>query len=141
MRSEVEQKINWRKRWLSSINELTSIELQKSSWLDKSNTNPHWSFTEFMCCYFDDLSLDNNYQDQLKISWISEQEFKLIKEWHIALDKYESPTDDDDRESILEDKKWLEIVNLGVIAKQELIKYLNIEELNILTEKIDYRRF
>jgi len=42
------QKELWRDRWLSCINELTSIELQRKSWLDKSNTNPHWTFVEFI---------------------------------------------------------------------------------------------
>ena len=46
----------WRQRWLSSFNELTSIELQQKSWLDRFNKNSHWSFVEFMCSYFDNLT-------------------------------------------------------------------------------------
>ena len=76
------EKDNWRKRWLGSINELTSIELQRSSWLDNDNTNPHWSFVEFMCCYFDDLVIDDNYKFELENNWITRTEYQIISEWH-----------------------------------------------------------
>ena len=133
------QKEPWRNRWLSCINELTSLELQRESWLDKSNTNPHWSFVEFMCSYFDDLGIDNNYEYKLKEDWISKSEFEIIKPWHIFLDKYNSPTNDDyDIEAILKDKEWQLIVEEGQKAKIELSKSLNEEENKILNEDFDY---
>jgi len=128
----------WRKRWLGSINELTSIELQKKSWMDKKTSNPHWSFVEFMCSYFDDLVIDNDYQEQLKESWISNSEFEIIKNWHNALSNYKSPTTDHDREAILEDENWQKIVGLGLEAKRKLSEHLENEELKILNERIDY---
>src|SRR5690606_4008924 len=97
-----EGKNAWRENWLSSINELTSIDLQRNSWLDKTHTNTHWSFVEFMCSYFDDLAIDNSYNYPLKKGWISNQEFEIVREWHELLDKYNSPKNNDyDHEAIL----------------------------------------
>jgi hypothetical protein len=104
----------WRERWLDSINELTSLDRQIKSWLDTENPSTHSSFVEFMCTYFDDLSLGDNYQYVLDSKWITGQEFGIIKEWHEALDKYNSPDNDDyDNDAILNDQKWLAIVNMG----------------------------
>jgi hypothetical protein len=58
---------------------LTSIDLQKASWLDKENTNPHWSFVEFICCYFDDLALDDNYKSEINEGFVSIEEYNLIR--------------------------------------------------------------
>ena len=132
---------NWRKRWLSSINELTSIELQRTSWLDKENTNPHWSFVEFMCCYFDDLVIDDNYKYQLENNWITETEYQIILKWHSELDNYEAPSKDDyDVVKILEDKNWLRIVDLGEKVKEKLANQLPENEIKILTEMTDYTK-
>lgn len=60
-----------------------------------------------MCCYFDDLGIENNYKYKLADGWISEREFKSIKLWHELLYKYDSPTNDDyDAAGILADKEW-----------------------------------
>ena len=77
MKDREKHKEQWRSRWLSCLNELTSIELQKKSWVDKSNTNPHWSFVEFMCSYFDDLAIDNQYEYPLTENWITKNEFEI----------------------------------------------------------------
>jgi len=132
----------WREKWLNCINEFTSLDLQKKSWLDRTQSNPHWSFVEFMCSYFDDLAIDDNYKYQLDKGWISKPEFEIIKDWHEELDKYDSPSNDDyDGEAILNDAKWLEIVQNGVDARNELAKKLNEKERQILTEEIDYLKY
>jgi len=129
----------WRERWLRSINELTSLELQRKSWLNKAHTNPHWSFIEFTCCYFDDLVIDDNYNYQLDKGWISNLEYELIKDWHIELDNYNAPNNDVyDNKSILNDPKWLEILEIGIKAKEELAKTLDETERDFLIEKSDY---
>jgi len=136
------QKELWRNRWLSCINELTSIELQRQSWTDKRNSNPHWSFVEFMCSYFDDLGIDNNYENQLKQGWITKEEFDSISAWHQLLDKYDSPKKDDyDVEAILTDEKWLMIIEEGEKAKNELRRNLSDEEKRVLLEEIDYKQY
>lgn len=124
----------WRERWLDSINELASLDLQIKSWLDKENSNPHWSFVEFMCTYFDDLSLEDNYHYARNNGWITTQEFGIIREWHEALDKYNSPHNDDyDHEGILHDQKWLAIVEIGQTVKEKLKNVLTANEIEILT--------
>ena len=132
----------WRTNWLRCINELTSIELQINSWLDKSNTNPHWSFVEFISCYFDDLLIQNNYEKELKDKWISKEEYLIIIKWHDKIGKYESPKNDDyNVAEILDDEKWKQIVEEGNSIKKELEKLLNKTEADVLNEKIDYSKY
>lgn len=132
----------WRERWLGCINELTSLDLQKKSWLDRTQRNPHWSFVEFMCSYFDDLVIDDNYKYPLDKNWVTNQEFEIIKDWHEALDKYDSPKNDDyDHEAVLNDSKWLEILQIGVNSKNKLAETLSETEKQILTEEIDYLKY
>lgn len=136
------QKELWRNRWLSCINELTSFELQKESCLDETNSNPHWSFVEFMCSYFDDLGIDNNYEYQFKKEWISKKEFETIRKWHELLDKYNSPKNDDyNHKSIIDDKEWQLIIQEGQKTVSVLLKDLSENEIQILTEQIDYTKF
>ncbi|WP_044205612.1 hypothetical protein [Flammeovirga sp. OC4] len=129
------QKKQWRERWLACINELTSFELQQRSWLDKTNTNPHWSFVEFMCSYFDDLAIDNRYEHQLQHKWITKTEFSIIEKWHDQLDKYDTPNNDDyNAAEILKDTKWQSIVEKGYHMKIELSKIISTSEKQILME-------
>lgn len=132
----------WRQRWLSSINELTSLELQRKSWLDRHQTNPHWSFVEFMCSYFDDLLCYFPYSHYVELGWVSLREYEVLKDWHEALDNYQAPGNDDNhREAILADPTWLEIVKEGEKAKLKLAEILSDEEREILTENIDYLQY
>ena len=126
-------KENWRKRWLESIYELTNIELQTLTWLDKTNTNPYWSFIEFTSCYFDDL-LDNcKYDYCLSKNFITEFEYNVLKDWHIKLEAYDSPNKDDyDNEAILSDPKWREIIEVGREMKNNLSNILSEKEKQIL---------
>lgn len=135
-------KDRWRESWLGCINELTSLNLQKKAWLDRTHTNPHWSFIEFMCSYFDDLAIDENYKGLLENGWVTKQEFEILREWHEALDKYKAPKNDDyDNEAVLNDFKWLEILQKGIQAKVKLNETLNEREKNILTEEINYLNY
>jgi hypothetical protein len=129
----------WRERWLTSINELTDIELQKKSWLDFSNKNPHWSFVEFNCVYFDEILADFDYAHYLEIRWINSNEYDIIYSWHDELDKYFAPDGDHyNHEIILKDKNWLDIVKLGLKTKKTLINILKLKEREILMNKISY---
>ena len=123
----------WRQKWLYSINELTSLDLQTNSWLNLSNKNPHWTFIEFMCSYFDDLANKENYVAQLDKGWITKEESEVVKVWHDALDKYEAPNKDDyDNKSVLNDPKWLDTMRLGIIAKNKLLDIISIKEKRYL---------
>jgi hypothetical protein len=130
-------KARWRINWLSSINELTSLELQHKMWLDPKYKaapywNPHWSFVEFMCCYFDD-TVNEDYSFYVQEGIISAPEYEVIKDWHAMLDKYMAPNkDDSNNEAILNDLEWREIVEMGNRAKNELAGLLNGEEKEVL---------
>ncbi|MDP3681487.1 MAG: hypothetical protein Q8R22_11710 [Flavobacterium sp.] len=129
---------NWRKKWFASINELTSLELQQKSWLNKQNTNPHWSFIEFTECYFDDLFVNDNYTHALNEGLINQQEYDVIKAWHEMLSEYVSPNEDDyNHNSILNDPNWIEVIELGLKMKKNLSEIINSEERLILEEKIN----
>ena len=137
-----DDKTLWRERWLGCINKLTSLDLQKKSWLAKTHTNPHWSFVEFMCSYFDDLGIDDHYKYPIEKGWLTNQEFDIIKDWHEALDKYESPKNHDyDHSAILNDPKWLDILQIGQTMKNKLVSIVNETEKKILTEEINYLNF
>lgn len=127
----------WRKRWLRSINELTSYEYQKVTWNNTLYNSPHFCFVEFMCNYFDDLNIDENYSKTITIGLVSIEEFEIIKEWHFLLDKYDSPFNMDyNDEMILNDEKWIKIVQAGHNMKFLLATLLCQEEKEILLENL-----
>ncbi|MCU0402724.1 MAG: hypothetical protein MUE75_17260 [Algoriphagus sp.] len=130
-----DEKNLWRERWLGCINELTSLDLQKKSWLERTHINQHWSFVEFMCSYFDDLGIDDHYKHPIDKGWLTDQEFEIIKNWHEALDKYNTTKNYDyDHAAILDDPNWLEILHIGLTMKSKLAQTLNEKEKKILTE-------
>lgn len=132
---------SWRKDWLVLINKLTSHDLQKLSWLDRLQENPHWSFVEFMCCYFDDCLLQKSYSEFISGGYVSQQEFDVLNEWHQLLDNYTAPDNkDDDHLAILNDPRWLQIIHAGEKAKEQLAVLLPEDERKFLTEKIDYKQ-
>ena len=134
-----ELKLNWRPRWLSSINELTDLELQKISWLDAKVENPHWTYVEFMCSYLNDLGLEDNYKDPLERKLITTEELQIIMEWHKKLTEYEAPNKEHyNHTEILNDSKWTEILKLGLNSRLKLADIICEEEKKILTEKINY---
>lgn len=123
---------------MASINELTSLDLQVQSWLNKKNTNPHWSYVEFTSCYFDDLILGEGYKQWVSEGFISPEEYTIVKDWHERLASYVEP----DRDiynpvAILNDREWLSIVEEGRIAKLKLAEILNEDEQKALMEEID----
>lgn len=125
----------FRQRWLDDINQLTSYELQKKSWLDKTKKNPHWSYAEFICSYFDDNCIYLGYDFFIELNYISQAEYNIIKDWHNELDKYKEPKDDE--QSILNDQKWIDIVEKGRVSKENLKKIISNHEKSYL-EKINY---
>ncbi len=130
----------WRERWLACINELTSFDLQKRSWLDKTNTNPHWSFVEFLSNYFDDLGIEDSYEYPLEKGWLTSQEFEIIKDWHETLINYRSPRFEDyNHDAILNDPSWLAILQKGLDVKNRLALTLTEIEGKILTRDIQLK--
>jgi hypothetical protein len=112
----------WRVRWKSSIEELTSLDHQRKTWLDAAKPSVHYTFVEFMCCYFDDLLCGMNYDQLYEDGYVSEQEKDALIEWHTALNGYNSPQNNDyDDAAILNDPEWIRIVTLGAMAWKRLL--------------------
>jgi hypothetical protein len=129
----------WRFNWLSCIAQLTSIDLQRTSWLDARNQNPHWSFVEFNCCYFDDCRLSEGYSKLINDSFVTQEEYLVLHDWHRDLDKYNAPTNDQrDHEKILSDSRWLRVVEIGNAARQQLESILTNDEKSILLNAMKY---
>ena len=76
----------WRVRWKASVEELTSLEHQRKTWLDAEKPSVHYTYVEFMCCYFDDLLCGMSYNQLAVNGYVSEQEKAVVIEWHTALD-------------------------------------------------------
>ena len=109
----------WRVRWKASVEELTSLEHQRKTWLDAEKLSVHYTYVEFMCCYFDDLLCGMSYNQLAENCSVSEQEKAVVIEWYTALDGYNSPRNDDyDDAAILDNHEWIRIVPLGAVAEK-----------------------
>jgi hypothetical protein len=117
---------NWRTNWLSSVQEFADDESQRRLWLDTTNTNPHFSFVEYLSSYFDDLDLsDVGYECALKQGLLSEAEVAAVSSFHKTAGAYNSPANDYDHEAILADPKWAEVVAAAKRAQAELLDLID----------------
>jgi hypothetical protein len=116
--TEVEEKAarkSWRFRWLGLLFEFSHLEYQRGLWIERRYPNEVGWFNEDLCQYFDDLSLDDdyNYSNWLTIN-ISAEEFITIEAFHLLLRDYEK--NDKTDAQILNDPEWISIVEKGEIA-------------------------
>lgn len=115
------------------IKDLTNLEYQKRTWLDPNNTNPYYSFIEFMCSYFDDLNISVGYEKLIDKGLVTQMEFDSIAEWNNSLFEYDSPNKDDyDNKSVLNDPKWIEIIEIGMVSIENLKPKLSKAERSLL---------
>ncbi|MDH3472654.1 MAG: hypothetical protein OEM59_03090 [Rhodospirillales bacterium] len=119
------QRAAWRENWLSSIAEFADLELQRKTWLDPESDNPHWSFVEFMCCYFNDLNLTAGYGWVVDRALVTSEEVAAVRKMHAALDACKPPGGDEyDHARILDDPAWLGVVETAKEARSNLTKVL-----------------
>lgn len=121
--ASAELRTNWRANWLTSIQELADLEMQRATWLSPHNGNPHYSFVEYIEVYFDDLLLgnvDGGYAARVAEGLLSDEEAAAAAKLHTILDRYESPTDDCDHSAILEDPAWHRVVGAAREAQASL---------------------
>ena len=98
---------NWRRNWLDAIAYFKDVKTQQRRWLDPTQINPHWSFVEIMCGYFDDCSLDLGYQFWIDKNHLTVQEAAAVYCFHSLASAYKAPNGDDyDHKAILADPKW-----------------------------------
>jgi len=138
------KKGEWRELWLDSINELTTYDLQEKSWLDKIiiTKSAHWTYSEFMCCYFDDTLCDFNYSHYIENKWITSQEYDIIKVWHNKLTLYEPPNNDPHNHNrILKDKNWRNILTKGEEARIRLQELIPESEKKLLQGMNVYQNY
>lgn len=101
----------WRQNWLGCLREFADADLQRQRWLDPENRNPHWSYVEFMCCYFDDTLHGYGYDWAIGERLMTDGEAAAVAPLHQLLEHHEAPGGDDyDNERILNDPAWLHIV-------------------------------
>ncbi|THD67300.1 hypothetical protein [Phenylobacterium sp.] len=128
MTDYVELRKHWRPNWLGSIQEFADIDTQRAKWLDPKNTNPNWSFVEIMCCYFDDIGLDETalgYSGWIEHGLITATEAAAVAEFHAIAKAYKSPRGDDyDNAAILSDPKWLRVVEAAKGAQARLAELI-----------------
>lgn len=110
-----------RLRWLSCLNEFADVELQRRMWLDPANTNPHWSYVEIMCSYFDDMLMGRSYDALVAQGLVGTEEAAIVRPLHDLLDLHDAPGGDDwDAKRILADPAWLAICNLAKVTNLRL---------------------
>ena len=106
-----------RENWYRSLNEISDLSLQRRMWLDPENTNPHWSYIEFVCTYPDDDQLQEAHERK----WLSADETKILMNFGRILLNYKCPHGNTfDNEAILNDPAWHMIVRVAQAAAQEL---------------------
>jgi len=114
------------------------MALQRKAWLDPLHSDPHACFDEFMCCYFDDLGLGTEYELPLRSGYVLAAEYSLLKAWHQALGQYRAPISTTYHPNqILEDPRWVELMQQGKEAKERLRDLLEGQERKLLLSRKD----
>lgn len=107
-----------RSSWFAQVYEISDINLQRRTWLDPTNRNPHWSYIEFVEAYPQD--------DQLSYArdhgWLAADEFKVLSELRHVLVGYSPPQDRVyDNAAVLDDPAWESVVTAAERARQQLL--------------------
>ena len=139
MRGRTQQRTAWRLNWLRAISEAADVHMQRATWLNPENGNPHFSFTECASCYFDDLRLGSGYHAAVSEGLLTEQEAVLASEFHAVFARYVEVTSDQSDESVLADAKWLVVMEEAAMLKRKLLDHsLAEEERTVLCDRSIY---
>lgn len=133
MTENEELRPNWRRNWLGSIQEFADLDNQRRLWLDPNVSNPHFTFVEYICCYFDGLAvfdgpvaLGGSYAVAREKGLVTAEEAATVEPFHAILDAYETPGKDDfDHQAILADPKWRETVAAAKSAQSALLPLIH----------------
>ena len=106
-----------RHQWLAHLRDLGDLELQRDTWLNLENTNPHWSYVEFVCSFPDDDQLEAGCDE----GWLQADELRILRDFGRILVAYDVPTGSYDHSRILADPLWHEIVKAAQAACVELL--------------------
>lgn len=105
---QAELRKNWRRNWLESLYEFANSHFQRGLWVEAAYKGLIGSFAECMCCYFDDLVLDNGYQPRIDEGLVSKEEADALSRFHGLVEQYEPGQKSTDE--ILSDPKWSKVV-------------------------------
>jgi len=138
---DTEYRATWRANWLRSIQELADLEMQRATWLNPHSGNVHYSFVEYVESYFSDLALakdSGGYPARIAENLLSEEEAAAVCRFHVLFDSYKPPTDWYDHDAILEDPKWLDVVDAAQTAQARLATIINdlIEKQSLLQASV-----
>ncbi|MBE0579128.1 hypothetical protein [Devosia sp.] len=117
---DTERRASWRLNWLSSIQELADVGMQRTTWLNAHSGNRHYSFVEYVESYFSDLALskdDGGYPARIADNLLSQDEAAAVSHFHILFDNYEPRTDRFDHHDILADPNWHRVVEAAQAAQ------------------------
>lgn len=123
----------YRLQWFSYVNEISDLDLQRRTWLNMTNRNPHWSYIEFVCSFPD--------EDQLHFSKnkgvLTNEEFDLLFQLERVLAAYAPPNGNEwDNEAVLADPAWRLVVEKAQNVKIRLLNLVNdpTERMHLLGE-------
>ena len=103
--------------WFEALKEIGDLDLQRERWLDPNNTNPHWSYVEFVCCY----PTPDQLMDGSRKGYLSPAETIVLQDFGKILYAHKTPNEDDyDHKSILNDPAWHEVVVAAAATLQRL---------------------
>jgi hypothetical protein len=120
--------------WFSSIQDLSDASLQRRTWLDPTNRNPHWSYAEFVCSYPDDDQLLHAH----RAGWLAADEFAIMSDLRRALLAYTPPGNNHyDQVAILDEPGWHAVIEAAGRAKRKLLSQMISErERSALSGKL-----
>jgi hypothetical protein len=108
-----------RRWWFNSVYQISDLELQRRTWLDPANRNPHWSYVEFVCLFPDDDQLD----DATRRGFLSMEEHAILIDLNRALVLHKAPGGDDyDNAAVLGDPAWHAVAAQAEAARQRLLE-------------------
>lgn len=110
-----EQLRSW---WFCLLSEIADLELQRRTWLDRTNRNPHWSYIEFVSSFPGCEQISQG----LREGWLTAGEFAVLNELRRVLDGYSPPGHDPyDNAAVLGDPAWHSVVEAAGRAKRQLL--------------------
>ena len=101
-----ETRTNLRRNWIENLYEFSSPGLQRV-WVT-GDAQIVVSFTECMCCWFDDLNLSAGLDTAMQEGWLSSDEAEIVAKFHRLANAYEPPPGGD--ADVLRDPRWAEVV-------------------------------
>lgn len=116
----------WRRRWLESIQEIADFDIQKQTWLNPDNSNPHFSYVEYVASYFDDLVLASadSYPERVREGLLNQEETLVVADFHARFDVYVE-SGRWDPQAVLNVPAWLAVVAAARLAQARLLALLD----------------